>query len=54
MILLVQFHIGFCVYVSVAPPMIFKGKSLTGILPAIDLLSENLLVGEGEVEAVVV
>ncbi|KAL8511039.1 hypothetical protein ACS0TY_017751 [Phlomoides rotata] len=39
------FHIGFCVFASVAPPMIFKGKSLTGILPAIDLLSENPLVG---------
>ncbi|KAL8506639.1 hypothetical protein ACS0TY_017507 [Phlomoides rotata] len=42
---LAYFHIGFCVFASVAPPMIFKGKSLTGILPAIDLLSENPLVG---------
>ncbi|GFQ06429.1 secretory carrier-associated membrane protein 1 [Phtheirospermum japonicum] len=39
------FHIGFCVFATVAPPIIFRGKSLTGILPAIDLLSENVLVG---------
>ncbi|KAK6142553.1 hypothetical protein DH2020_022901 [Rehmannia glutinosa] len=39
------FHIGFCVFATVAPPIIFKGKSLTGILPAIDLLSGNALVG---------
>ncbi|KAI3465713.1 hypothetical protein Pfo_022376 [Paulownia fortunei] len=39
------FHIGFCVFASVAPPIIFKGKSLTGILPAIDLLSGNALAG---------
>lgn len=24
-----QFHIGFCVFAAVAPPIIFKGKSLT-------------------------
>ncbi|GER26303.1 secretory carrier membrane protein [Striga asiatica] len=39
------FHICFCVFATVAPPMIFRGKSLTGIFPAIDLLSENILVG---------
>ncbi|KAL7102320.1 hypothetical protein ACP275_08G112600 [Erythranthe tilingii] len=39
------FHIGFCVFATVAPPIIFKGKSLTGILPAIDLLSGNTLPG---------
>lgn len=39
------FHIAFCVFAAVAPPIIFKGKSLTGILPAIDLLSGNALVG---------
>ncbi|XP_048137859.1 secretory carrier-associated membrane protein 1 isoform X2 [Rhodamnia argentea] len=38
-------HIGFCVFACVAPPIIFKGKSLTGILPAIDLLSGHALVG---------
>lgn len=37
-------HIGFCVFASVAPPIIFKGKSLTGILPAIDVLTENAFV----------
>ncbi|KAL2483204.1 Secretory carrier-associated membrane protein 1 [Forsythia ovata] len=39
------FHIGFCIIAAVAPPIIFKGKSLTGILPAIDVLSGNALVG---------
>ncbi|XP_022860064.1 secretory carrier-associated membrane protein 1-like [Olea europaea var. sylvestris] len=39
------FHLGFCIFASVAPPIIFKGKSLTGILPAIDVLSGNALVG---------
>ncbi|XP_021901015.1 secretory carrier-associated membrane protein 1 isoform X1 [Carica papaya] len=38
-------HIGFCIFSAVAPPIIFKGKSLTGILPAVDILSGNALVG---------
>ncbi|XP_065876043.1 secretory carrier-associated membrane protein 1 [Euphorbia lathyris] len=38
-------HIGFCVYATIAPPMIFKGNSLTGILPAIDLAASNAFVG---------
>ncbi|XP_059660979.1 secretory carrier-associated membrane protein 1-like [Cornus florida] len=38
-------HIGFCIFASVAPPIIFKGKSLTGILPAIDVLGDHALVG---------
>ncbi|KAK7257464.1 hypothetical protein RIF29_31465 [Crotalaria pallida] len=38
-------HIVFCVFAAVAPPIIFKGKSLTGILPAIDVLGDNALVG---------
>ncbi|XP_062152793.1 secretory carrier-associated membrane protein 1 isoform X1 [Alnus glutinosa] len=38
-------HIGFCIFAAVAPPIIFKGKSLTGILPAIDVLSDHALVG---------
>ncbi|XP_010278340.1 PREDICTED: secretory carrier-associated membrane protein 3-like [Nelumbo nucifera] len=38
-------HIGFCIFAAVAPPIIFKGKSLTGILPAVDLISGNVLVG---------
>ncbi|GAA0142691.1 transfer/carrier protein [Lithospermum erythrorhizon] len=39
------FHIGFCVVAAVAPPIFFKGKSLTGILPAIEVLSDNVIVG---------
>ncbi|KAE8680961.1 Secretory carrier-associated membrane protein 1 [Hibiscus syriacus] len=39
-------HIGFCIFASVAPPIIFKGKSLAGILPAIDLIgSTHAFVG---------
>ncbi|XWS54239.1 hypothetical protein CRYUN_Cryun10bG0073300 [Craigia yunnanensis] len=38
-------HIGFCIFAAVAPPVIFKGKSLAGILPAIDLWGKNALVG---------
>lgn len=38
-------HIGFCIFAAVAPPFIFKGKSLTGILPAIDVVSGHALVG---------
>nr|GMC81535.1 secretory carrier-associated membrane protein 2-like [Ipomoea batatas] len=38
-------HIGFCIFAAVAPPIVFKGKSLTGILPAVDLIGDNVLVG---------
>ncbi|KAF9589553.1 hypothetical protein IFM89_025679 [Coptis chinensis] len=38
-------HIGFCIFAAIAPPISFKGKSLTGILLAIDVLSGNALVG---------
>ncbi|CAK9169255.1 unnamed protein product [Ilex paraguariensis] len=38
-------HIGFCIFAAVAPPIVFKGKSLTGILPAVDLISGKALVG---------
>ncbi|WCJ26966.1 Secretory carrier-associated membrane protein [Euphorbia peplus] len=38
-------HIGFCIIAAVAPPIFFKGKSLTGILAAIDVLGDNALVG---------
>uniref|UniRef100_A0A5B7A412 Secretory carrier-associated membrane protein n=1 Tax=Davidia involucrata TaxID=16924 RepID=A0A5B7A412_DAVIN len=38
-------HIGFCVFAAVAPPIVFKGKSLTGILPAVDVIGNNVLVG---------
>ncbi|KAL4202052.1 hypothetical protein AMTRI_Chr02g219070 [Amborella trichopoda] len=38
-------HIGFCLFASVAPPVVFHGKSLTGILPAIDVFGGHVLVG---------
>ncbi|XP_038883572.1 secretory carrier-associated membrane protein 3-like [Benincasa hispida] len=38
-------HIGFCIFAAVAPPIVFRGKSLTGILPAIDLIGSRVLVG---------
>ncbi|KAJ0702114.1 hypothetical protein HanPI659440_Chr14g0525711 [Helianthus annuus] len=38
-------HLFFCVYASIAPPVIFDGKSLTGILPALDVLPVNGMVG---------
>ncbi|RAL44816.1 hypothetical protein DM860_003575 [Cuscuta australis] len=38
-------HIGFCIFAAVAPPVVFRGKSLTGILPAVDLISKQVLVG---------
>ncbi|CAD5176067.1 unnamed protein product [Musa acuminata subsp. malaccensis] len=38
-------HIGFVIYSAVAPPIFFKGKSLTGILPAVDIIGDHLLVG---------
>ncbi|XP_044512454.1 secretory carrier-associated membrane protein 3-like isoform X2 [Mangifera indica] len=38
-------HIGFCIVAAVAPPIFFKGKSLTGILPAMDVLSRHALAG---------
>ncbi|XP_072974194.1 secretory carrier-associated membrane protein 4-like isoform X1 [Typha angustifolia] len=38
-------HIGFCILAAIAPPIVFHGRSLTGILAAIDTLSDNGLVG---------
>ncbi|EEF43534.1 secretory carrier-associated membrane protein 4 isoform X1 [Ricinus communis] len=38
-------HIGFCIFAAIAPPIVFHGKSLTGILPAVDVISHHLLVG---------
>ncbi|KAL4626697.1 hypothetical protein ACB098_05G080700 [Castanea mollissima] len=38
-------HIGFCILAAVAPPIIFKGKSLTGILAAIDVVGNHSLAG---------
>ncbi|XP_020582165.1 secretory carrier-associated membrane protein 2-like [Phalaenopsis equestris] len=43
--LLYLVHIGFCIYAAVAPPIFFKGESLTGILSAIDLLGDYVIVG---------
>ncbi|CAH8365943.1 unnamed protein product [Eruca vesicaria subsp. sativa] len=40
-----QIHIFFCVVAAVSPPFVFKGKSLAGILPAMDMLSSQALVG---------
>ncbi|XP_074375368.1 secretory carrier-associated membrane protein 1-like [Apium graveolens] len=39
------FHIGFCCLATIAPPIFFDGKSLTGILPTLDMFSDNSLVG---------
>ncbi|XP_024317849.1 secretory carrier-associated membrane protein 5-like [Brachypodium distachyon] len=38
-------HVGFCVIAAIAPPIIFMGKTLTGILVAIDVLSGDMFVG---------
>ncbi|XP_042060062.1 secretory carrier-associated membrane protein 1-like isoform X2 [Salvia splendens] len=43
--MLYMLHIGFCIFAAVAPPVVFRGKSLTGILPAIDLMGDHVLVG---------
>lgn len=39
------FHIGFCIFAAVAPPIFFNGRSLAGILPAVDYFPKILLVG---------
>ncbi|XP_078446178.1 SCAMP family protein [Wolffia australiana] len=38
-------HIGFCILAAIAPPIVFEGKSLTGILAAISTFSDHVLVG---------
>uniref|UniRef100_A0A0E0D379 Secretory carrier-associated membrane protein n=1 Tax=Oryza meridionalis TaxID=40149 RepID=A0A0E0D379_9ORYZ len=38
-------HIAFCVYAAVSPSILFVGKSLTGIFPAISLISNTVIVG---------
>ncbi|KMZ65698.1 Secretory carrier-associated membrane protein 4 [Zostera marina] len=38
-------HIGFCIFAAIAPPIVFNGKSLTGILAAIDTFSGSVIVG---------
>ncbi|KAG6487779.1 hypothetical protein ZIOFF_056383 [Zingiber officinale] len=38
-------HIAFVVYAAVAPPIIFKGKYLAGILAAVDVIGDHVIVG---------
>ncbi|KAG8375155.1 hypothetical protein BUALT_Bualt10G0071000 [Buddleja alternifolia] len=38
-------HIGFCIVAAIAPPIVFQGRSFTGILSAIDVFSDHVLVG---------
>lgn len=38
-------HLGFCILAAVAPPIVFKGKSLTGILSAIDVIGDYTIIG---------
>lgn len=38
-------HIAFCVYAAVSPSILFVGKSLTGIFPAISLIGKSAIVG---------
>ncbi|GAB2273395.1 Secretory carrier-associated membrane protein 5 [Dionaea muscipula] len=38
-------HIAFCIFAAIAPPIVFHGKSLTGILAAVDGFSSHVLVG---------
>ncbi|KAK1378859.1 Secretory carrier-associated membrane protein [Heracleum sosnowskyi] len=38
-------HIGFVIFAAVAPPIFLKGKSLAGILPAVDLVGDHAIVG---------
>ncbi|XP_074570535.1 secretory carrier-associated membrane protein 3-like [Curcuma longa] len=38
-------HIAFVVYAAMAPPIIFKGKSLAGILAAADVIGDHVIVG---------
>ncbi|XP_022756631.1 secretory carrier-associated membrane protein 4-like isoform X2 [Durio zibethinus] len=38
-------HLGFCIFAAIAPPVVFHGKSLTGILAAIDVISNHMVAG---------
>ncbi|KAI9177233.1 hypothetical protein LWI28_012657 [Acer negundo] len=38
-------HIAFCIFAAIAPPIIFHGRSLTGILAAVDVISDDVLAG---------
>ncbi|KAH7352018.1 hypothetical protein KP509_19G025200 [Ceratopteris richardii] len=39
------FHLLFTIFAAIAPPVVFKGDSLAGILPAVDLFSKSTIVG---------
>ncbi|MCO5601409.1 hypothetical protein L7F22_055530 [Adiantum nelumboides] len=38
-------HVLFTIFAAIAPPVVFKGDSLAGILPAVDLFSKSTIVG---------
>ncbi|GAB2230258.1 hypothetical protein Droror1_Dr00014516 [Drosera rotundifolia] len=38
-------HIVFCIFAALAPPVVFHGNSLAGILAAVDGFSKHVLVG---------
>eukprot|EP00899_Mesostigma_viride_P010328 jgi/Mesvir1/19297/Mv10370-RA.1 len=38
-------HIAFCIYAAVAPPIFGDGKSMTGFLTMVDMLSEAVFLG---------
>ncbi|KAJ8754289.1 hypothetical protein K2173_002740 [Erythroxylum novogranatense] len=38
-------HLAFSIFAAIAPPVVFHGKSLTGILAAIDVISDSVLAG---------
>ncbi|KAK9667767.1 hypothetical protein RND81_13G010200 [Saponaria officinalis] len=38
-------HIVFCVFAAIAPPIVFHGESLTGILAAISIFPQHTLAG---------
>ncbi|XP_022738240.1 secretory carrier-associated membrane protein 4-like isoform X3 [Durio zibethinus] len=38
-------HLGFCIFAAIAPPVVFHGKSLTGIMAAIDVFSDHTVAG---------
>ncbi|KAJ7552855.1 hypothetical protein O6H91_06G112300 [Diphasiastrum complanatum] len=38
-------HIGFCILAAVAPPIVFKGRSLAGVLPLFDIFGKSVVIG---------
>lgn len=43
--LVYSIHICFCILAAIAPPIFFHGRSLTGILAAVDVFSDHVLPG---------